>query len=74
MNENAQAIKKEKLKRWVSLLLAIIFFAGLMSFREEFFSTWLRSVFSAIAAVVLAMDIMQFQQRKVRANREDKGV
>ena len=63
MDENTQALEKEKFKRWAGLIASVIFFAGLMTLREDLLSTWLRAAFSAIAAVVLAMGILQFQQR-----------
>jgi|GEM_PF-5426354 len=74
MDENTQALEKEKFKRWAGLIASVIFFAGLMTLREDLLSTWLRAAFSAIAAVVLAMGILQFQQRKAKASGDKKDV
>ena len=72
MNENTQSIEKEKFKRWAGLIVSVIFFVGFMMLREELVSAWLRAAFSALGAMVLAMGILQFQQRKVKANPDKK--
>ena len=72
MNENTQSIEKEKFKRWAGLIVSVIFYVGFMMLREELVSAWLRAAFSALGAMVLAMGILQFQQRKVKANPDKK--
>ena len=69
MNENTQSIEKEKFKRWAGLIVSVIFYVGFMMLREELVSAWLRAAFSALGAMVLAMGILQFQQKKLRQTR-----